>query len=198
MGRPYQDDIADALCGQLEATVDERPHQHVAEVRVGLHQAEHLLARELKDLARLADLGASQRTPPENQVDLTGELARAMDGNEPVADVRRLDNLDLSALHDEERDHALPRLDQDLSCRDRAGHARMRDPADLCGRQRREHERLVRGADRRSRESRAHHEPRVRHTAAPCSYHLRSDSPPVKTTNYRAKAIIRPPPRVFT
>ena len=50
---PISDDVAEAAGDQLDAAEDERPHQDLAQLGVGLDQPEQLLAIELDHLARL-------------------------------------------------------------------------------------------------------------------------------------------------
>ena len=62
--RADHDDVTQIVRDQLEAPQDERPHQDLAQLRVGLYQREQLLAIELNHFARLADAETSQRGAP--------------------------------------------------------------------------------------------------------------------------------------
>ena len=52
--RADEDDVAEAVRDQLDAAQDERAHQDLAELGVGLHQRQQVFAIELDHLARLA------------------------------------------------------------------------------------------------------------------------------------------------
>ena len=49
-----QHDVAEAVRDQLDAAQDERPHQDLAQLGVGLHQRQQLLARRARSPRRLA------------------------------------------------------------------------------------------------------------------------------------------------
>ena len=56
--RADHDDVAQVPGDQFEAAQDERPHQDLAQLRVGLDDGEQLLAIELDHVAGLADAQA--------------------------------------------------------------------------------------------------------------------------------------------
>ena len=53
MRRADEHDVAEAARDQLDAAQDERPHQDLAQLGVGLDERQQLLAIELDDFARL-------------------------------------------------------------------------------------------------------------------------------------------------
>ena len=61
MRRADHDDVAEAARDQLDAAQDERPHEDLAQLGVGLHQREQLLAIEFDHLAGLGDVRPHQR-----------------------------------------------------------------------------------------------------------------------------------------
>jgi hypothetical protein len=67
MAGTNHDDIAQIARDQRQPTQDERPHQNLAQLRVGLDQGQQLVAIEVNHLARLADAQTSDRAPPLNQ-----------------------------------------------------------------------------------------------------------------------------------
>ena len=59
MRRSDQHRVAEPREDQLHPAEDERPHENLAQLRVGLDQPQHLLARELDDAPGRADSGAT-------------------------------------------------------------------------------------------------------------------------------------------
>ena len=115
---------------QLDAAQDERPHQDLAQLGVGLHQREQLLAIDLDHLARLADAHrASARRPvimlpsPEN----CPARCVTISVSAPAAGVTWISPLD----DHEERDGLVADLDQHLAARDGAAAAMRRNPRHL-------------------------------------------------------------------
>ena len=109
--RADQHDVADAVRDQLDAAEDERAHQDLAQLGVGLHQASSCSRVEL-DRPRPARWRA--RAPASggrDHVRLAGELARPVHGHQRVAQAGRPDDLDLSGSDDEERDGWVAGLD---------------------------------------------------------------------------------------
>ena len=104
MVRPDEHDVAEAVRDELHPPEDEGPHQDLAELGVRLHQRQQLLVIELDDLARRAGARPHQRAAVREHVGLAGELARPMNGDDGLAGIRRLDDLDLSRGDDVERD----------------------------------------------------------------------------------------------
>jgi hypothetical protein len=63
---------------QLEATQDERAHEDLAQLGVGLHDGQQLCAPQLHDFAGLTDSQSCDRRPAGDQAPLAGEGARTM------------------------------------------------------------------------------------------------------------------------
>ena len=80
--RPDEHDVAEPVRDQLHAAQDERPHEDLAELGVGLHERQQALAIQLDHFARLADARADERAAAREHVDFAGELARAMDDDQ--------------------------------------------------------------------------------------------------------------------
>ena len=68
MRRADHDDVAQIARDQLEAAQDERAHQDLAQLRVGLDEREQLLAIELDHFAGLADAQARERAAAADHV----------------------------------------------------------------------------------------------------------------------------------
>ena len=62
------DDVAQMARNQLEAAQDERAHDDLAELSVGLNQRQHLFAIELNHVARLADPQTGERATTADHV----------------------------------------------------------------------------------------------------------------------------------
>ena len=77
MHRPDEDDVAESLRDQLGAAQEERPHQDLAELGVGLHQREQVGAGQLDDGTRHGRPHPNQRPAARQHVGLAGELAGA-------------------------------------------------------------------------------------------------------------------------
>ncbi len=81
MRRADEHHVTEAAGDQLDPPEYEGPHQDLAELGVGLHQGQQLLTSELDHLARLGHARAYQRAPAGEHVDLSRELAGAVDGD---------------------------------------------------------------------------------------------------------------------
>ena len=86
VNRANQHDVADTLCGQLDPAINVGAHHDLADLGVGLHEAQQLLTRELDDLAGFADASARERAAAQNQIDFTGELSGTMNDDEGIAE----------------------------------------------------------------------------------------------------------------
>ena len=115
MVRPDEHDVAEAVRDELHPPEDERPHEDLAQLGVGLHEREQVIAIELDHLARHAGARTHQRPAAREHVGLAGELARPMDGDDGLAGVRRPDDLDLTRGDDEERHVLVPDIEEHLS-----------------------------------------------------------------------------------
>ena len=80
--RPHYHHVAQAVRDQLRPAKDERAHEDVAQLAVGLHEGEELLALELDHLTRLARLDAYEPAPTRQHGDFAGEVAGRKDGHE--------------------------------------------------------------------------------------------------------------------
>ena len=143
MARPHEHDVSQPLRDQLHPAEDEGPHDDLAQLAVGLHERQELLAIQLDHLARLAGARPEKRAAPGEHVDLAAELTRSVQGDERFGGSGRPDDLDLTGGHDEERHDLVARLDEHLPALDLALAPVGVDARDLRRRQRRE--RLFRG-----------------------------------------------------
>ena len=82
MTRPDEHDVADPVRDQLHPTEDEGPHEDLAQLAVGLHEREHVVAIELDHRARLPRAHADEPAATREHGDLAGELPRSQDGHE--------------------------------------------------------------------------------------------------------------------
>ena len=149
MRRAKQDEVAHLARDELAAAEHERPHQDGAQLSVGLHEGQELLAIELDDLARLGDARRRHGPAAGDQRDFAGELTR------PVRDDERsvgAGHLERAADDHEERDGPGAGLDQHLALGDRAAPAACRNPRHLRVGQRREQPFGGRGRGRLQRE----------------------------------------------
>ena len=134
--RANQDDVAKAAGDQLDAAEDERPHEDVAQLGVGLHECEQLFAIELDHLAGLADrVRASARRPVSMLPSPVNCPARCVTISVSVpADGRRTC---ISPLTTTKNGTTLAHLDEHVAGRDRAPSSMGGDPFDLRRRERR-------------------------------------------------------------
>ena len=79
MVRADEHDVAEAVRDQLHPAQDEGAHDDLAQLAVGLHQRQQVLAIQLDHFTRCTDACPDQRAPAGEHVDLAGELARSMD-----------------------------------------------------------------------------------------------------------------------
>ena len=170
MRRADEDDIPEATRNQLDPAEDERPHEDLAQLGVGLHEGEQLLAIELDHLARLAD---AQRAPmpggrvimlpsPENCPGrcVTISVSVAPDGRRTW----------ISPLTTTKNGTTLsPDLDEHVATRDRAAASVRRNPRDLRGGQRRKQMFCMRWLQRDGRRARVHGSPLVDLAFSACS-----------------------------
>src|SRR5712664_4740339 len=82
MTRPDECDVSDPLRYQLHPPQEEGPQEDLAELAVGLHEGEHVVARDLEHGARLPRAHTDDPAAPREHGDLAGELPRSQDGHE--------------------------------------------------------------------------------------------------------------------
>jgi hypothetical protein len=87
------------------------------------------LPRQLDDYTRLAHPKAHQRRTTEDHADVASEPVRMNNGDDGVAEVRRMDDLDLASLHHEEGHVPLATFDQHFAACDWTNHTMAGDPA---------------------------------------------------------------------
>src|SRR3954454_8512884 len=130
MHRANEHDIADAARDQLDATEDECAHEKLAELAVGLHQRQQLLARQLDHLAALDGPLPDESAASGEHVDLAGELSRSMDGYEHFAGCGQLHCLQRTRSDDEKRHDLRTRLEEHFTALDAAHTAVPTDARD--------------------------------------------------------------------
>ena len=133
------DDVAEIVRDQLHPAQDEGAHQDLADLGIGLHQRQHAFAAELDDLPGLADAGAHEGGARGDHVDLAGEIARAVQGDELLGAGEGLGDLDLARGDDKERHVLLAGFDQHLAALRRPPLAVGSHPRDLRRRELGEH-----------------------------------------------------------
>ena len=138
VARPDHDDVAEAVGNEFGATEDESPHDDVAELGVGLHQAQKVLAADLQDLAGLADKRAEQRRPTSDCVALANELTGPVRHDRRLGNAGRPQDLHGAGDHDEERDAGITDLDQAFAHVGRSASSVRQEAPDLPCRQDRE------------------------------------------------------------
>ena len=156
--RSNEQRVANPLRHQLDPSIDQRFHQDLAHLSVGLNEGVHLVPCQLDGFAGVADAKTHQRWATEDHADVTSELFGVNGRNQDVAQGRGPDDLYLTGLDDEERHAGLAAFDQDVAARDGTNHSARGDPRDLRGTQRRKHECRVGGAreQRRARDLMRH------------------------------------------
>ena len=103
--------------------MEQRPHQHFADLGVCLNEGMHLVTCQLDDFARLTDAQTHLRGATEDHADVTGELGGTKNGDQKVAEARRANDLDLTSLQHKERHVRLTAFDQCFSASDRTSHS---------------------------------------------------------------------------
>ena len=116
---------------QLQAAQDERPHQNLAQLSIGLDQREQRLAVELNDLTWLAYAQAAECAAPRDHVGFARKLTGAMAHDERLATVGRTQRLDFAAEDDKHRHRFVADLDQHFASRRRAAPSVRRNSREL-------------------------------------------------------------------
>src|SRR5712691_10612257 len=86
MTRPDEYDVADPLRHQLHPTEEEGPQEDLAQLAVGLHQREHVVALDLEHCARLPRAHTDDPAATREHSDLARKLPRSQDGHERLRD----------------------------------------------------------------------------------------------------------------
>ena len=139
MARPDEHDVSDPVRDQLHPAQDEGPHEDLAELAVGLHERQQVVAIQLDHFARPRPRDRTSLRRPESMVtspvNCPGRWTATSVSVAP--DGRTM--LDLTCRDDEERHDLIPRLDEHLARLDLAHVSVRRDARDLRRRQRRKH-----------------------------------------------------------
>ena len=112
-----------------DPSMDQRSHQHFADLGVCLNEGVHLVACQLDDFARVTDAETHLRGAAEDHADVTGELSGTENGDQEVAQARRANDLDLTSLQHKERHVGLAAFDQYFAASDRDESLRGRQSA---------------------------------------------------------------------
>ena len=134
--RAVDDDVPEVASDQLRTPEDERAHQDLAQLGVGLHERKQLLARELDHFGRRAHTQARHRSAARDHVRFARELSGVVSDDERLAAVDRRQHLHFPADDDEERYEFLAGLDEHGSARDIPSRSMCRHSRDLRRRQR--------------------------------------------------------------
>ena len=126
--------------------MDQRAHQHFADLGVCLNEGMHLVTRQLDHLAGLTDAQPHLRGAIEDHAHVTGELSGTENSDQKVAEAGRASDLDLTSPQHKKRHLRLAAFDQYFSASDSTSHSVRGNPRDLRRRQRRKHERRIRTA----------------------------------------------------
>jgi hypothetical protein len=86
-----------------------------AELRIGLHQSQHVLAIQFDQLTLLGGTHPDDSRAAREVVDLTSELTRAMNGNKGLNTARGTHNFDLAGDHHKEWDISISLLNEHLA-----------------------------------------------------------------------------------
>jgi len=82
MTRPDEHDVADPLRHQVHPTEEEGPQEDLAQLAVGLHECEHVVALDLEHGTRLSGAHTDEPAAPREHGDLAGKLPWSQDGHE--------------------------------------------------------------------------------------------------------------------
>ena len=147
-GDPTRTTSPSPLRDQLDAAQDERPHEDLAELGVGLHERQETRAIELDDLAGLDRARPDQRAAAREHVDFAGELAGAVDRDDRVGRGGGPDDLDLTLVITKNGTIVWPASKRMSPGRDRPDAPVLRDARDV---RRREHRKHLLGPARSNR-----------------------------------------------
>jgi hypothetical protein len=100
---------------EFDTPKDEGAHDDVAEFGVGLYECEQALPLELDHFPTLPYAHADQRVAAGEHSYLSGELPRAVGGDERFRSQRGPDHFQFTGGDDEERDIWVTLLDEDLA-----------------------------------------------------------------------------------
>src|SRR5262245_54884988 len=139
MRRTDQHNISKASRNQLYAAQDERSHDDLAELAVGLHERQQLIALELDQFAGFANAYLNNGGSARQHAGLAGKLPGTEVGNELLAHLRRSDDMEASCCDNEEAIVWRPRLDEDFAVLNGANVAVCGRALHLFGLQCREH-----------------------------------------------------------
>jgi hypothetical protein len=178
---------AQPLLDQLAAAVDEGAHDEVADLGVGLHQGQHLLARQLDGVAGLDDADAGHRRAAEQRVGLAGERPRPVLHDQLLALWGEAQHVDAAAAQHEERHGRGAWLDQRVALTEGSHAAVRRDAADLRRRQLGEHQHRMTGVDD-DRGTRIRH----RDSVPPDGAFILGSCSPSATSSRRARCRLSP------
>ena len=172
--------IAETARNELAAAQDKRAHQDFAQLRVGLDEAQYLIAAQLCDLAVATDAQAGQRAAAGNHVAFAGELAGTVRDDHFFAGLRRHHHLDLAAQHHEHRHGFLPDINEHLAACHRASCPERDEAFELCCRQHWKYSVVARRHGAQSRMMCAH-------GMAPCTDFTRVSAPIVTAWELRCR-----------
>src|SRR5205085_12185093 len=130
-------DVAETAIDERDAAEDERAHEDLAQLGVGLDEREKLLPLHLDHFARLGHSNRRHAAASSQQIQFAGELSR-LECQEDFFDAGSGKNtFDSSGDDDEERVMLLPRLNEDVAAHHRSLYAACGNARDLVRRQRR-------------------------------------------------------------
>ena len=132
MGRADEHSISHPGRHQLNPAEKESTHQDLAELGIGLHQSQHLLAIKFDHLTRLGDTHSKESPAAREHVDFARELTRPMDGDKGLSATQGAHNLELARDHHKERYGAVSLFDEHLATLYRAHVPVRRNATNLC------------------------------------------------------------------
>src|SRR5262245_57217662 len=111
--------------------MDQCPHEHFADLGVGLNEGMHLVTCQLDNFARSPDAQTHLRGTTEDHADVAGELSGKEHGDQKVAETGWANDLDRASLQHKKRHIRLAALNQYFAASDRTSHPVRRNSADL-------------------------------------------------------------------
>ena len=129
--RSDEHDVAQAACDQLPPAQQEGAHEDLAQLAVGLHQREQMVAIDLDHFTRLDGADAPESAAPGQHGHFAGELPRPKRGHGFLGRTDRSHDLDQALGDDEEARRLLAGFSQHVARRHGAYPSMRRDAREL-------------------------------------------------------------------
>ena len=128
---PREDDVSESLRDQLDSPEDERAHQDLAQLLVGLDEAQKIPSVDLDDLGGRDGADRAEAPPARQHVGFARELTRAKRRDDALGARARLADIELALGDDEKRARLLAGFDEGFSGCNRSRASVPGEPRDL-------------------------------------------------------------------